>query len=93
MGYHLNRLDEPIFMAGPKLMRTEVGIRHRLEICVTLLLTFTRTFILKKPVQSTLYSIGLLTAGNCLSSEAPSAWTSYKQITGSPKLLFNGQVR
>jgi len=24
--YRLNRLDEPVFMAGPKLMLTEFGI-------------------------------------------------------------------
>ena len=34
MGYRLNRLDEPIFMAGPKPMRTEFGIHQRLESCV-----------------------------------------------------------
>ena len=34
MGYHWNRLDEPIFMAGPKPMRTEFGICQRLESCV-----------------------------------------------------------
>ena len=34
MGYRLNRLDEPIFMAGPKPMRTEFGIHLRLESCV-----------------------------------------------------------
>ena len=33
MGYCLNRLDEPIFMPGPKLMRPEFGIRQRLESC------------------------------------------------------------
>ena len=33
MGYRLNRLDEPIFMAGPKPMQTEFGIRQRLESC------------------------------------------------------------
>ena len=26
-------LDEPVFMAGPKPMRTEFGIHHRLESC------------------------------------------------------------
>ena len=36
MGYRLNCLDEPIFMAGPKPMRTEFGIRQRLESCVHL---------------------------------------------------------
>ena len=25
MGYRLDRLDEPVFMAGPKSMRTEFG--------------------------------------------------------------------
>ena len=35
MGYRLNRLDEPVFMAGPKPMRTEFGIHHRLESCVS----------------------------------------------------------
>ena len=34
MGYRLNRLDEPVFMAGLKPMRTEFGIHHRLESCV-----------------------------------------------------------
>ena len=33
MGYRLNRLDEPVFMAGPKPMLTEFGIHHRLESC------------------------------------------------------------
>ena len=33
MGYSLNRLDEPVFMAGPKPMRTEFGIHQRLESC------------------------------------------------------------
>ena len=33
MGYRLNRLDEPVFMAGPKPMRTEFGIHYRLESC------------------------------------------------------------
>ena len=33
MGYHLNRLDEPVFMAVPKPMLTEFGIHDRLESC------------------------------------------------------------
>ena len=33
MGYRLNRLDEPVFMAGPKPMQTEFGIHYRLESC------------------------------------------------------------
>ena len=33
MGYLLIRLDEPVFMAGPKPMRTEFGIHQRLESC------------------------------------------------------------
>ena len=31
MGYRLNRLDEPSFMAVPKPVLTEFGIDHRLE--------------------------------------------------------------
>ena len=31
MGYHLNRLDEPVFMAVSKPLLTEFGIHHRLE--------------------------------------------------------------
>ena len=34
MGYHLNRLDEPVFMAVSKPLLTEFGIHHRLESCV-----------------------------------------------------------
>ena len=37
MGYRLNCLDEPIFMAVPKLMLTEFGIHYRLESCVVFL--------------------------------------------------------
>ena len=33
MGYHLSRLDEPVFMTGAKHMQTEFGIHHRLESC------------------------------------------------------------
>ena len=33
MGYRLNRLDEPVFMAVLKLLPTEFGIHHRLESC------------------------------------------------------------
>ena len=34
MGYGLDCLDEPVFMAVPKPMLTEFGIHHRLESCV-----------------------------------------------------------
>ena len=37
MGYRLNRLDEPVFMAVPKPMLTEFGIHYRLESCEGLL--------------------------------------------------------
>ena len=33
MGYRLNRLDEPVFMAVPKPLQTEFGIHYRLESC------------------------------------------------------------
>ena len=33
MGYHLNRLDEPVFMAVSKPLLTEFGIHHILESC------------------------------------------------------------
>ena len=33
MGYHLNRLDETIFMAVSKPLLTEFDINHRLESC------------------------------------------------------------
>ena len=33
VGYRLNRLDKPIFMAGPKPMRTVFGSHHRLDSC------------------------------------------------------------
>ena len=31
MGYRLNRLDEPVFIAVSKPLLTEFGIHHRLE--------------------------------------------------------------
>ena len=36
MGYYLNHLDEPVFMAVSKPLLTEFGIHHRLESCVKL---------------------------------------------------------
>ena len=33
MGYRLNRLDEPVFIALSKPLLTEFGIHHRLESC------------------------------------------------------------
>ena len=33
MGYHLNRLDESVFMAVSKPLLPEFGIHHRLESC------------------------------------------------------------
>ena len=33
MGYRLNHLDEPVFMAVPKPMRTVFGIHYRSESC------------------------------------------------------------
>ena len=33
MGYRLNGLDGPVFMAGPKPMLNEFGIHSRLESC------------------------------------------------------------
>ena len=37
MGYPLNRLDEPVFMAVPKALQTEFGIHYRLESCVPIM--------------------------------------------------------
>ena len=34
MGYRLNRLDEPVFIAVSKPLLTEFGNHHRLESCV-----------------------------------------------------------
>ena len=33
MGYRLNRLDEPVFIAVSKPLLTEFGIHHKLESC------------------------------------------------------------
>ena len=34
MRYRLNHLDEPVFIAGPKPLRSEFDIHQRLESCV-----------------------------------------------------------
>ena len=44
MGYRLNRLDEPIFMAVLKPMHTEFGIHYILESCVL----FQKRLVVKK---------------------------------------------
>ena len=36
MGYRLNRLTEPVFIAVSKLLLTEFGIHYRLESCESL---------------------------------------------------------
>ena len=48
MGYRLNRLDEPIFMAGPKPLRTEFGIHFRLESCGMYCLAWFKGSVAKK---------------------------------------------
>ena len=42
MGYRLNRLVEPIFIAVSKPLLTEFGIHHRLESCDHHCINFTR---------------------------------------------------
>ena len=39
MGYHLNRLDESVFIAVSKLVLTKFGVHQRLESCGFTLLT------------------------------------------------------
>ena len=45
VGYRLNRLDEPVFMAVSKPLLTEFGIHHRLESCVTNIHNITHVYI------------------------------------------------
>ena len=33
MGYCWKRFDRPVFLAGPKLLHTEIAIHRRLELC------------------------------------------------------------
>ena len=40
MGYRLNRLDEPVFIAVSKPLLTEFDIHQRLESCERILLSF-----------------------------------------------------
>ena len=47
MGYRLNRVDESVFMAGPKPMRSEFDIHQRLDSCDTVLSKVTSGFHLK----------------------------------------------
>ena len=45
MGYRLNRLDEPVFMAVPKPLQTEFGIHYRLESCASKMQLFISKFV------------------------------------------------
>ena len=50
MGYHLNRLDEAVFMAVSKPLLTEFGIPLGLESCVAtslILFSFARSLFVK----------------------------------------------
>ena len=47
MGYRLNRLDEPVFIAVPKPMLTEFGINHRFESCALVLSSGTLVYCLQ----------------------------------------------
>ena len=50
MGYRLNRLNEPVFMAVQKPLLTEFGIHYRLDSCVTLITCSSLTFCLVRMV-------------------------------------------
>ena len=67
MGYRLNRLDEPVFMAGPKPTQTEFGIHHRLESCEHLMRQTLSMFV----KNSSTYA----------SSLCPSVFGSVKSVT------------
>ena len=61
MGYRLNRLGEPVFMAVSKLMQTEFGIHHRLESCALYKEGRDISYIVKPPpVSVDCYSTPLL---------------------------------
>ena len=82
MGYRLNRLDEPVFMAVPKPLQTEFGIHYRLESCALLRTGF--NFSLPS------YGLGTLLEGmrlehdlaagekQAVSTKCVSDYTSYK---------------
>ena len=57
MGYRLNRLDEFVFVAGPKTLTTQFGMHHRLESCG--IFTNGNLFSMK-PSKLSCYSGGLL---------------------------------
>ena len=58
MGYRLNRLDEPVFMAVSKPMQTEFGIHHRLESCALICLKGKFKSPYKRgPIRSTRYKM------------------------------------
>ena len=42
MGYRLNRLNKPVFMAGPKPKQSDFDIHQRLESCNSHFLPFQR---------------------------------------------------
>ena len=56
MGYRLNRLGEPVFIAVSKPLLTEFGIHHRLESCVALCQAVSRVSILVFTASGTMFS-------------------------------------
>ena len=51
MGYRLNRLDEPVFIAVSKPLLTEFGIHHRLESCAVFLFFVQKSVKKAKTIQ------------------------------------------
>ena len=54
MGYCLNRLTEPVFIAKSKLLLTEFGFHYRLESCEKFYLAWHLSILCKDKRPSTL---------------------------------------
>ena len=56
MGYRLNRLTEPVFIAVSKILLTDFGIHYRFESCVPLSLGYlSKLTVVPSTVTDTLF--------------------------------------
>ena len=86
MGYHLNRLDENVFMAVSKPLRTEFGIHHRLEKCVAqfkpfLSIMFERGMVFGYQIRNGLYLAQLFLCSRTYQGRKKRVGWSRKRVT------------
>ena len=73
MGYHLNCLDEPVFMAVPKPMLTDFGTHHMQigGLCSAMYSRYLKTEFIPKYVMNIIIQLGMSNNTNRFANRDP----------------------